>query len=214
MSSKQEICYWCGAPSSSREHVPPHSFYTADYQGSRITVPSCKTHNEDFHQLDERFRIYLQGTSSSETARKAFADKTIRGLKRSHGLSKTLVARSSPARLQGKHTLALNIPESDHDPFFEKINRALYYYHHHTPFKGDISSVCSHILHQGIDFKKIILVYRENEKSFVPGVTTDDRIFRYEFSHLIDRDGEAFVTRMTFYEDITVFGYAVKANEP
>lgn len=49
-------CYYCGAPATSREHVPPQVFLKQVPDISRhqaLTVPSCKRHNEEKAQLDQ-----------------------------------------------------------------------------------------------------------------------------------------------------------------
>jgi hypothetical protein len=47
-------CYYCGAPSTSRDHVPPKAFFperkdlrpgSPDYRRNLLTVPSCDAHN-------------------------------------------------------------------------------------------------------------------------------------------------------------------------
>lgn len=52
----RQFCYYCGAPETSREHVPPKVFrknvpgidsYTA------LTVPSCEQHNQSKHKIDQ-----------------------------------------------------------------------------------------------------------------------------------------------------------------
>lgn len=43
---KNEICYFCGAPASSTEHVPPKQMFRA-FDCDRITVPSCEAHNSN-----------------------------------------------------------------------------------------------------------------------------------------------------------------------
>lgn len=46
-------CYWCSAPASTREHVPPKCIFPepidvadgTNYRGQLLTVPSCPIHN-------------------------------------------------------------------------------------------------------------------------------------------------------------------------
>lgn len=41
---KNEVCYFCGAPATSKEHVPPKLMFRG-FSCDRITVPSCDAHN-------------------------------------------------------------------------------------------------------------------------------------------------------------------------
>lgn len=59
---KQEgPCYFCGAPSTSVEHVPARMFFPEikdavgqrDFRQKLITVPACEAHNEDTSAIDE-----------------------------------------------------------------------------------------------------------------------------------------------------------------
>src|SRR6185369_1818743 len=42
-----ETCYMCDKATVSREHAPPLGFFPEDRRVNLITVPSCKTHNND-----------------------------------------------------------------------------------------------------------------------------------------------------------------------
>jgi hypothetical protein len=49
-------CYYCGAPATSREHVPPDVFrkkIPGIEKIDAITVPSCYLHNEAKHKIDQ-----------------------------------------------------------------------------------------------------------------------------------------------------------------
>src|SRR6185437_6074985 len=40
-----ETCYACDQPATTREHVPPFSFFPEGHKQNLITVPSCAAHN-------------------------------------------------------------------------------------------------------------------------------------------------------------------------
>ena len=56
-------CYWCGAPATSKEHVPPkclfpelkdiEGIYSDNCRKDLITVPSCDKHNLNKSKDDE-----------------------------------------------------------------------------------------------------------------------------------------------------------------
>lgn len=40
-----KTCYMCEEVATTREHVPPQSFFPEGYRDNLVTVPSCNTHN-------------------------------------------------------------------------------------------------------------------------------------------------------------------------
>jgi hypothetical protein len=52
LSKNSTTCYFCGAPRTSWEHVPPR-ILTRDLPCNRITVASCKAHNSDKAHIDQ-----------------------------------------------------------------------------------------------------------------------------------------------------------------
>lgn len=51
MGSKK-ICYYCGQPETSDEHIPP-AFMFKGFNNDSITVPSCDTHNSEKSHMDQ-----------------------------------------------------------------------------------------------------------------------------------------------------------------
>ena len=211
MSRRAKICYWCGAPATSVEHAPPRNLFPTSEDLHPITVPSCKAHNEDYHLLDERFRVYLQGCSGSEIAAKLFGDKTLRGLTHKKGLISSISAASVPAIFEGEQTHAISISAGDHDSYFEKVARALYYHHYHEPFPGTVRAACSHFHLAKLDFRKLILLYHSVSPSLVHGQSAHPDIFHHEVGRVVDEAGIGMFVRMTFYCDITVFALGTPA---
>ena len=67
------ICYMCDRPASSREHVPPRSFFPIGQREGLWTVPSCPVHNLDNSKDVEYVRNVIciqRGTNA--TAEEAF----------------------------------------------------------------------------------------------------------------------------------------------
>lgn len=70
--NKTPTCYYCGAPATSREHVPPKIFrkgVAGIEQYEAITVPSCSVHNEAKHKIDQAaynaFALPIQSINGS-----------------------------------------------------------------------------------------------------------------------------------------------------
>jgi len=65
---KLQSCYMCGAPATSREHVPPLCLFpeekdirTSIFRNNLITVPSCDAHNSRKSKDDEFLMASLAG---------------------------------------------------------------------------------------------------------------------------------------------------------
>lgn len=61
MSVKNKRCYACGAPATSKQHVPPDSFFLRPLppKTNFITVPSCDAHNHKVKDTEEIFRAFV-----------------------------------------------------------------------------------------------------------------------------------------------------------
>lgn len=205
---KKSICYWCGAESTSSEHIPPRCFFPKGKREELFTVPSCSAHNEAFTKLDEKFRFILQASSDSPIAVEEFRNRTYPSLKRPeakrffHGLAQS----SSPALLSGEKTLALSVSAKECDLFFEKILRALYFHHYTEVFHGEIRSACTHLSPPGFDIRPTIAQFVSFRPHLKYGNAKNIDVFRYECGRVTENDVTAFAMICTFYENITVFG--------
>ena len=86
-----KTCYMCSGRATSKERVPPKSFFPeqpidgVDLRRNLITVPSCSLHNGAKLQDDEFFRavVTLTSTMQSKAARSLFMGKILRAVKES-----------------------------------------------------------------------------------------------------------------------------------
>ncbi len=65
---KNRICYMCGNPATSKEHVPPACLFpekkdirTSAFRNNLITVPSCDLHNSKKSNDDEFLMACIAG---------------------------------------------------------------------------------------------------------------------------------------------------------
>jgi hypothetical protein len=56
---KVRECVFCGAPATTRDHVPPECLYPSPPPPNLITVPACEGCNHSFHLDDEWLRLAL-----------------------------------------------------------------------------------------------------------------------------------------------------------
>jgi hypothetical protein len=59
------FCYFCGDKATSKEHVPPKSFFPEESKCrlNLITVPSCDKHNNEKSETDEYILQFFAGAS-------------------------------------------------------------------------------------------------------------------------------------------------------
>jgi hypothetical protein len=83
-------CYACSAEATTREHVPPKSFFPKDRRQELLTVPSCYAHNHD-QSLDIE---YVRNLISCTYGTNAEAEQTFDIAKRSFDRSSALFHRT------------------------------------------------------------------------------------------------------------------------
>lgn len=200
------ICYWCGQPATTREHVPPRGLFPKGYREELIRVGACNTHNTDFSRLDERFKIYIQTVSASQLAVDDFKSKTVKGLNRPEaaGLVKSLSDSSFYHEINGEKRIVMKIDTENTEKFVEKIVRGLYFYHTGKHILGE-----NRIISCSIQFYNPDTNYEEFFKIMLPvlqsnimteGDNENPDIFRYRFYYLDLFD--AFIIALNFYKSV------------
>jgi hypothetical protein len=59
-------CYLCGAPATTRDHIPPRGLFPQPRPNNLITVPACRSCNHDRSLDDEYFRdVVAAGSNDS-----------------------------------------------------------------------------------------------------------------------------------------------------
>lgn len=206
-----KICYWCGAPATSREHVPPRNLFPQGKNKNLITVPSCSRHNEALTKFDEKFRIYLQARESSPDALNEFKMTTFRGLSRpeSQGLVRGLGKGAKRVVVLGQQTLALRVGPAEQNLYFEKIIRGLYFHLYRKPANGRVVSVSKDFVVPGFDYaalKQLISPYLNDPNITKDGKTDNPDIFRYKFARAEKSGEEVSAIAMLFYTGVEVLG--------
>jgi hypothetical protein len=81
------LCYACTKLATTKEHVPPLSFFPEDQRKNLITVPSCEDHNNS-NSKDVEYARNIVTTMFGVNAlgQKLFADKSFRSFDRSPAL--------------------------------------------------------------------------------------------------------------------------------
>ena len=137
---RNNLCIYCGKnPASTRDHVPPKSFFPRPRPANLITVPSCEDCNNVFGKDDERVRNIITSIHTTEVHPaicQQIADKRNRSFQRSEGFSNFLHLVSSIKLTEHQsdtgdyfhRTLAFNLDQKVFDRFVERMTRALLFY--------------------------------------------------------------------------------------
>lgn len=217
---RQELCYWCGKPATSREHVPPKCLFPEgkdlkgidqnDYRKNLITVPSCDIHNLRKANDDEYLLVCLASrVGNNVTAYLHTCTKVRRARDRNPLLidiesEDTIETQNAQFPVQWANVNMLRLFHS-----FEAIARALYYHDFEVRFEGDcqiVSRLCfdpNAMKSTLFNIRSCELIEREmpSWKTEIKGCNPN--IFTYQFS-----PEDAMKVRtlcLTFYEKTQVF---------
>jgi len=204
------ICYWCGISltkeSLRREHVPAFGFFPKGYRNNLITVPSCETHNNYFSDIDEKFQLFIKGFKTNDVAIKDLNDRVKRGFERKEKQKfvEELERTSRSGKIYGVPHYFLALKENEAELFVEKIIRALYFYHKHSPSKGVIQSVTNRIVYEGLN---TIAIFEDLKMDLTTNLTqegdySNPEVFRYRY---LDYGG-LFTIFMQFYDHAEFIG--------
>jgi hypothetical protein len=59
MKKYNSNCYWCGKPAINMDHCPPKNLFPILDSVNLIKVPSCKKHNNELSELEEKVEYIL-----------------------------------------------------------------------------------------------------------------------------------------------------------
>ena len=204
------ICYWCGAPASSDEHVPPKNLFPKAKRKNLITVRSCSEHNEKLTKEDELFRFYIQACSDSPESLKLFSDKTMRSFER-HEAAKLLDAifkDSHPVWMTGGETRALKVSPERQQLYFEKIIRGLFFHIFGRRMNGTVAAASPSFIAPSLDYGALsnsLSKYFASPEA-IEGQLEQPEIFRYRYYFHQNGGREGFAIRMIFYSSVVVLG--------
>jgi len=190
--STTDICYWCGNPSTSKEHVPPRCIFKAlPSKNQLITVPSCDLHNHAKSADDEYFAALLAINFQNNIVGKEQVHKmAIPTLLHSSGLASRFKDQSrGPFMIEDPDTGDIQRgfhgfePELDRlNNVFEHIARAIYYHHYKCPLQGSVEHIFPEFLTniqaptEAINLLKDAQKHGENPEAFYYQMAIDNLI--------------------------------------
>lgn len=133
-----DLCYKCNIPSSSREHVPPKSFFPDNKRLNLITVPSCKKHNiENSSDVEYVRNILTCFIQANNYGLHIGITKTLRSFKRSVKLLISTFRERTPVIVEGSESSLIKYDSYRFNNIMKSIGDAIYYHEYQQCYKYD-----------------------------------------------------------------------------
>ena len=215
MANTRGICYWCGKPATTREHVPPRCFFPSKDKEDKsdlvfhwenlLTVPSCDEHNNKKSGNDE----YLLAHTAPARNTNGFgiyktAYKVLRSVQRNKKLIE-YIDSDNPDESMGLFR-PVRCDDVRLCTSIEAIARALVFHKYGIPFKGrcyvyfPYDKNNSNTSQRNENALQVIEKESEQWKSKVEG--THPEVFKYHFSGFDQYGCASFI--ITFYNNVKV----------
>ena len=178
---KNNRCYYCGNPSTSKEHLPPKCIFPDPRPSTLITVPSCNLHNSKQSKDDEYFRwVITTASAESEVAENLIMKKVIPQFKRKPKLLHDIFSNKRSIPLYTKigifagYSPGFEIDSHRFQKSINKITRGLFFYHQKEILKKNFK-VEKFILNPKLDKETQYAI------SLIPLNIVMDHVFSYRF---------------------------------
>lgn len=208
-------CYMCHEPATTREHVPPKSFFPDGHKTDLLIVPSCAKHNNGNSSDVE----YVRGIISSaihvnETGQAVNRGKVKRSYDRSPGLLRQSFKGLVPVLFQGEETAAFDVDKDRLDTVISAIAHGVYFHHFGRHCLGRWKIVCTQFISTDPDPVKRAEAQAQQQKidealhGFFYGmiITRNPDVFTAE---LYCEDAHRVIFRFRFYGDLTIYAVGI-----
>lgn len=210
-----KTCYYCGAPATSNEHVPPKAIFPkqgdvagVDYRKNLITVPSCDEHNGEKSKDDDYFAyVVAMSISSNHVAAQQFKTRIMRAMKENDSLIKRLTKNHQPviavdtADGSQQHTIALQVEHERLIKILTAVAKGVYFAEMGVAWKGKVVIVEEFTLQMDNpstnDTRQKLSEFLSAELAGEPNKGSNPEVFSYQMVRI---QGEA-VVRFFFYEN-------------
>ena len=201
-----EICYWCGSPATSKEHIPPKCLFPEDkdlimyfkksFRKNLIKIPSCDLHNSRKSKDDEYLLISLASLfGNNEIAFFHAYTKVIRTYIHNPklvpvGKNYTLNKNNMKLPITAVEVNLVRLRKS-----FEGIARGLFFYENDKIFSGIFTQISTlFLIKTNIDenakytnsyINKSLEILKNEQKNWNTQIKGDNpEIFTYQFSSI------------------------------
>src|SRR5689334_16121651 len=120
-------CYMCDAEATTREHVPPKSFYPKGHRNDLLTVPSCYAHNHDQSLDIEYVRNVIAGFYGTNNEEEQTFEIAKRSFDRSSALFYQTFGSFERIRLDGEETGMFRVDLERMKSVMRAIANAIYF---------------------------------------------------------------------------------------
>ncbi|MCP4550372.1 MAG: hypothetical protein GY835_28260 [bacterium] len=231
---KRRICYYCGRPATSKEHVPPRCLFPeekdtggVDFRVNLFTVPACDRHNSEKARDDEFLLANLAPiVGNNKLALHHTYTKLARAIEHTGGELQSIAVKEPRAFFavdeDGKtYPVIGGKPDMPRlTDCFNKIARGIYFLEKGEPFDGECKFIPGYIsfFHQveesdkaeregprDVELSKTVgRSMLKRELEEIPVRGSNPEVFTYQFGN-VDQFG-LIPLLMTFYESAEVMG--------
>ena len=212
-------CAYCGKKATTRDHVPPVSFFPKPRTNDLITVPCCKSCNTTFGLDDEYVKtiVSLRDDIGRHPEGKKLVESVIRALgrKESQGFKSHLSGSLLNAEIKSESGLFLGyhdihtVDKGRLKSFVERVARGLFFHVFKQPVPNDYVVTPAPFLEWKIDTLKMFTgsINNSNIRSI------SDGIFRFGWTEAPDSPMST-IWYMEFF-NIVPFGVLIRnSNDP
>jgi hypothetical protein len=130
-------CYMCELMATTREHVPPRSFFPQGFRTNLWTVPSCERHNLD-NSMDVEYvrNVIVSHRNVRGTAQQLAQSASFRSFERSSALFFRTFGGAEEVMVDGEQTLVFRFELERFRRVMEAIAFGLFYRENAERFGG------------------------------------------------------------------------------
>ncbi len=203
--NKNATCYMCPEQATTREHVPPQSFFPEGFRTNLITVPSCPDHNSS-HSLDVE---YTRNVICTQHGVNAAAGAVFETAKRSFENSPRLMARTLRTMRPFGEGGTLRVDLRRHQKVMRAIAFGIYFHDNGDKHEGDWriftpSFLFADSLNYGCPDPWTPLRRILESGEFTPQAVTQPEVFRYG---VLQADEGQVLYKFEFYGAVTVHAW-------
>lgn len=204
--SPTEKCYMCIESGTTREHVPPYSFFPEGCRTNLITVPSCPKHNNHNSKDVEYVRNIIASSIQINETGLSLGDKVIRSYTRSPALVRRTFKKMRVVKVDNEEIGLTVIDIPRFNVVMEAIAHGLYYRDFGTTYPGKWR-----IIHLSLETERTFDGLPDQQARFLKfgfsrletvGIDTNyPEVFKYG---IYQESLERIVYKFMFYGDFTV----------
>ncbi len=217
MVSPDVTCYMCDRPAVTKEHAPPLAFFPDDLRSNLITVPSCKTHNNDNSKDVEYVRnIVVPDIHTNDIARRMFKEKVLPSFKRSPKLKRQTFSRVREVQVWGMPSAIVAANNNRFNPVMKAIASALYFHDFGEKFRYRWNVQGAHMLSENQAFLDIPDPLTPRMNTLLRSVPVADKdtnqpeVFRYG---VFRKEKYGVIYRLVFYGGVETYVYGLPTEE-